>query len=67
MRVNKHVPCGWTVRSKFAYGEVADPEASYRGKDCIKTLCEHLTKDVSRLYDMFPEKPMNPLTSKQLK
>ena len=41
--VNKHVPCGWTVRSKFAYGEVKDPEVSYRGENCIETLCEHLS------------------------
>ena len=64
IRVSKHVPCGWTVRSKFAYGEVADPEVNYRGKDCIKTLCEHLTKEASHLYHMFPEKPMDPLSVK---
>ena len=66
IRVNKHVPCGWTVRSRFAYGEVKDPEVSYGGKDCIKTLCEHFTSEASRLYHMFPEKPMDPLTVKEL-
>ena len=65
IRIIKHVPCGWTVRFKFAYGEVADPEVSYRGKDCIKALYEHLTKDASRLYHMFPEKPMDPLSVKE--
>ena len=29
IKVNQHVPCGWTVRSKFAYGEVVDPEKSF--------------------------------------
>ena len=38
IRVNQHVPCGWNVRSKFAYGEVTDPEASNRGANCIETL-----------------------------
>ena len=65
IRVNQHVPCGWNVRSKFACGEVTDPEASYRGANCIETLCEHLTKEARRLYEMFPERPMNLLTRKQ--
>ena len=39
IKVNQHIPCGWTVQSKFAYGEVVHPEKSYRGKNCIKNLC----------------------------
>ena len=57
-KVKQHVPCGWNVRSKFAYGEVLDPEKSYRGENCIKSLCEHLIQEARRLYHMFPEKPM---------
>ena len=33
--INVHVPSGWCVHSKFAYGEVKDPLKLYRGKDCI--------------------------------
>ena len=62
---NQHVPCGWNVRSKFAYGDVVDPEKSYRGENCIKTLCEHLIEEACCLYKMFPEKPMDPLTEKE--
>ena len=31
-RVNKHVPSGFCVYSKFAYGDVPDPLKAYRGK-----------------------------------
>ena len=65
MKVNHHVPRGWSVRSKFAYGEVVDPEKSYRGRNCIKKLCEHLVEEARRLYHMFPETPMDPLTDKE--
>ena len=62
---NQHVPCGWNVRSKFAYGDVVDPEKSYRGENCIKTFFEHLIEEARCLYKMFPEKPMDPLTEKE--
>ena len=41
--VNNHVPSGWCIRSEFAYGEVKNPLKLYRGKDCIKKFCEHIT------------------------
>ena len=65
--VNQHIPCGWSVRSKFAYGKVKNPETSYQGADCIKTLCEHFVSKVHHLYDSFQEKPMDPLTKKEWK
>ena len=67
IKVYQHIPCGWNVRSKFACGEVINPEASYRGKDCIETLCDHLVKEACRLYHMFPEKQMDPLTNREWK
>ena len=35
--VNQHIPSGWCVYRKFAYGDVDNPLRTYRGKDCIKT------------------------------
>ena len=63
--INQHIPCGWNVRSKFAYGEVKNPETSYRGSDCIITLCEHFISETHHLYKSFPEKPMDPLSIKE--
>ena len=57
----------WCVYSKFAYGEVKDPLTTYRGKDCVEKFCEYIRQEAYRLYHMFPEKPMDPLTKKQWK
>ena len=58
---------GWCVYSKFAYGEVKDPLRIYRGEDCVEKFCNHIRKEAIRLYHMFPEKPMDPLTLRQRK
>ena len=65
--VNQHTPSGRCVYSKFAYGEVVIPLRTYRGKDCIKSFCNYIKEEEHRLYHMFPEKPMDPLTKKQWK
>ena len=65
--VNQHTPSGWCVYSKFAYGRVDDPLRLYRGKDCIETFCNYIKGEARRLYHMFPELPMGPLTKKQWK
>ena len=64
--VNNHVPSGWCVRSEFAYGNVQNPLKFYRGKDCIKKFCDHVIGEGRRLYQSFPEKPMKPLTPKEM-
>ena len=33
--INVHVQSGWCICSEFAYGEVKDPLALYRGRDCV--------------------------------
>ena len=65
--VNQHMPSGWCVYSKFAYGDVDNPLRLYRGKDCIETFCNYIKGEARRLYHMFPELPMDPLTKKQWK
>ena len=65
--VNVHMLSGWRVYSKFSYGEVTNPLTQYRGPDCVKKFCEHIISEVKRLYDSFPEKPMEPLTKSQIK
>ena len=65
--INRHIPSGFCINSKFAYGEVKDPLKLYRGKDCIQVFCDYIKREVRRLYHMFPEKPMEPLTSEEWK
>ena len=65
--VNQYTPSGWCVYSKFAYGDVDNPLRLHRGKDCIETFCNYIKGEVHRLYHMFPDLPMDPLTKKQWK
>ena len=65
--VNQHTPSGWFVYSKFANGDVDKLLRTYRGKDCIETFCNYIKGEARRLYHMFPELPMGPLTKKQWK
>ena len=60
--VNQHIPSGWCIYSKFAYGEVENQLTIYKSKDCVEKFCDYIKEDVHRLYHMFPEKPMDPLT-----
>ena len=66
-KVNQQAPSGWCVYSKFAYGDVDNPLRLYGGKDCIETFCIYIKGEARRLYHMFPELPMGPLTKKQWK
>ena len=65
--VDQHTPSGWCVYSKFAYRDVDNPLRIYRGKDCIVTFCNYIKGEARRLYHMFTELPMGPLTKKQWK
>ena len=65
--VNQHTPSGWCVYSTFAYGDVGNPLRTYRGKDCIETFCNYIKGEARRLYHMFPQLSMGPLTEKQWK
>ena len=38
----------------------------YRGEDCVKKFCDHVITEARRLYQSFPEKPMKPLTPKEM-
>ena len=60
-RVNRHVPSGWCVYSKFAYGDVPDPLKLYHGKDCVKRFVDYIETEVKRLFS-YLEHPMLPLT-----
>ena len=65
--VNQHTPSGWCVYSRFAYGDIDNPLRTHRGKDCIETFCNYIKGEARRLYHIFPELPMDPLTKKQWK
>ena len=65
--INQHIPSGFCVYSKFAYGDVKNSSKLYRGENCVEVFCNYVENEAKRLYHMFPGKPMKPLTSKQWK
>ena len=65
--VNMYTPSGWCAYSKFAYGKVTNPLTQYRGSDCVGKFCEHIISEAKRLYNSFPECPMEPLAKSQIK
>ena len=64
--INNHVPSRWCIRSEFAYGKVENPLKLYRGEDCVKKFCDHEIGKAHRLWQSFQEKPMKPLTPKEM-
>ena len=65
--VNVHTPSGWCLLSNFAYGNIDNPLTQYRGPHCVEKFCKHIISEAKRLYTLFPERPMIPLTKSQLK
>ena len=61
-RINEHIPSGWCVYSKFAYGNVPDPLKTYRGRDSVEKFVDYIEQEVQRLYSLYPEQPMIALT-----
>ena len=66
--VNVQMPSGWCIYSHFFYHRnLTNPLTQYRGPDCIRKFCKHIISEAKRLYNSFPEKPMEPLTKSQIK
>ena len=63
--INKHIPSGFCIYNKFAYGKVENPLKLYRGEDCVEVFCNYISNEARRLYHMFPEKLMKHLTREQ--
>ena len=36
-KVNQHIPSGWCIYSKFAYGDIDDPLKLYRGRIALRS------------------------------
>ena len=51
-QVNKHVPSGFCVYSKFAYEDVPDLLKAYREKDCVERFVDHIEAEVKRLHSL---------------
>ena len=43
--INQHIPSGFCVNSKFAYGKVENPLKLYRGEDCVEVFCNYISNE----------------------
>ena len=60
--INHHIPSVFCVNSKFSYGNVENRLKLYRGEHCVEVFCDYISNEAHRLYHMFPEKSMKPVT-----
>ena len=44
--VNRHVPCGAALYTKFAHGELKRSMMQHRGEDCVKVFCKTMKERV---------------------
>ena len=63
--INQHIPSGFCVNSKFAYGKVENPLKLYRGEHRVEVFFDYISNEARRLHHMFPKKVMKPLTCEQ--
>ena len=65
-KIEKHIPCGYSVSTIWAFDHIENKHTLYRGKDCMKKFCESLREHAKNIID-FQKKIMLPLTKKELK
>ena len=46
--INKHIPSGFCVYSKFTYGKVKNPLKLHRGEDCVKVFCNYVSSEAKK-------------------
>ena len=54
---NIHMPSGWCIYSKFAYGNVINSLTQYRGSDCVEKFCEHIISEGKKTIQFFSRVP----------
>ena len=60
--INQHIPSGFCMYRKLAYGNAENPLKLYRGKHCVEVFYDYVENEAKRFYHMFPEKTIKPLT-----
>ncbi|XP_057310308.1 uncharacterized protein LOC130648285 [Hydractinia symbiolongicarpus] len=53
------------TKTKTLNKHVSEPLYKCRGEGCVELFVQHLEEEVKRLYSLFPQKPMLPLTEEQ--
>ena len=67
--VNIHMPSGWCIHSKFAYENVTNPLAQYRGPDCVSKFCNTYnlrSQKTTRSFPRVPNGATNQITAQRI-
>ena len=60
---NKHIPCGYSMSTIWAFNHIGNKHTLYRWEDCMKKFCESLTKHAKNIID-FEKKRRTKITSR---
>ena len=60
-KLREHIPCGCSMPTIWAFGNIENKHAFYRGKDCIKKFCTSIRENATYAID-FQRKKMLLLT-----
>ena len=64
-KIGEHIPCRYSMSTIWGFDHIEDEHTLYRGKDCMKNVCESLKEHPKCIID-FEKKKMLPLTREEL-
>ena len=64
-KVVEHIPCGFSMSTIWGFYHIESKYTLYRGKDCMKMLCDSLKEHANNISSC-EKKKMLPLTKKEL-
>ena len=64
-KVGEHIPCGYSMSTIRGFDHIENKYTLYRGKDCMKMLCDSLKEHANNISSC-EKKKMLPLTKKEL-
>ena len=64
-KVVEHIPCGFSMSTIWGFYHIESKYTLYRGKDCMKMLCNSLKEHANNISSC-EKKKMLPLTKKEL-
>ena len=55
-KLGEHVPCGCSMPTIWAFGNIENKHTFYRGEDCIKKFCTSIRESVTNAIDLHRKK-----------
>ena len=65
-KLGEHIPCGYSMSSIWAFGNIENKHTSYCGEDYMKKFCTSLREYATNVIN-FEKTKMLPLPKKELK